>query len=70
MLRMLLELLHLQMKFRGSLGLALQLQGIFRSSSNHMYQLQRDYDVPEASARRDALLMTWAFLLGGEEAGT
>lgn len=29
-----------------------------------------DYDVPEASARRDALLMTWAFLLGGEEAGT
>ena len=27
-----------------------------------------EYDVPEVSARRDALLMTWAFVLGGEEA--
>ena len=27
-----------------------------------------DYDVRGVSARRDALLMTWAFLFGGEEA--
>ena len=27
-----------------------------------------DYDVEEASAGRDAVLMTWAFYLGGEEA--
>ena len=28
-----------------------------------------DYDARGVSARRDALLMTWAFLFGGEEAG-